>query len=875
MKLHWRKDPEFDQEIQAHLDLETQANLDRGMPPEEARAAALRKFGNTTRVKERAREADPLFWLTTIFRDLRHGLRSLARNPGFAAVAVLSLGLGIGANCAIFSFVDALLLRPLDVPRPGDVVLVNASSPQYRFGAFSYAEYSTYRDQNRTLTGLLAQEENAFAIQSENGAQARNVFGKLVSGNFFDVLGIRPRFGTTFRPEDDSPATKEIAVVISDECWQDEFHSDPRAVGARIKLNAQPAIIIGILPHGFRGPGFLSPEVYATLAVTPRLFAGNALLTDPKARDLGLLGRLKRGTSVRQAQTEFAGISQRVEKVFPKADRLRTATVLPELTGRLQQDPDNLQAVTVNLIVAAIVLLIACTNVANLLLGRAAARVKEMTIRQSVGAGRGRLIAQLITESAAVAALGAGAGLALAQVAIRFIASVRIAADIPGGFPARMDLRVVFYALAAAAAGVILFGLWPAFRATRVDLVSPTKDAAPSRSHLPLRSAVVTVQTALAAMLLICASLFLKSHFLARRADPGFRVDNMLTASFDPSLVGYSEERTRAFYDDLRTRAAAIPGVRLRVSDVTLGSHLPMGSTSQWTSVSQMGAAPVEPMFVMYDCVEPGYFTTMATPILEGRAFDNGDRTGAPGVAIVNRELAQRMWPGGAVVGKRIQFGVGKRAAVVEIVGIARDGKYQAANDLPAPYIYLPYPQQFRSGMTLFVHTAGDPLSVAPALRQELQSVGPDVPAYIHTMRETFDEHGLLPSRLHAQIVGAMGMIGLALAVTGLYAVAAFAVARRTREIGIRMALGATGTVVLKGVLADGVKLAAVGAVLGAGGALALTRYLREFLNQVSPQDPIAFLGVSILMLAVALAACWIPARRAARVDPAIILRYE
>jgi macrolide transport system ATP-binding/permease protein len=870
MKLHWRKDAELDEEIQAHLDLEIQANLDRGMTSEEARAAALRRFGNTTRVKERAREADPLFWLGTIFRDLRHGLRSLARNPGFAAVAVLSLGLGIGANCAIFSFVDGLLLRPLDVPRPGEVVVVNASSPQYRFGAFSYAEYSTYRDQNRTLAGLLAQEENAFAIQSENGAQARNVFGKLVSGNFFDVLGIRPSLGRTFQPGDDSPATKEIAVVISDECWQDKFHSDPRAVGARIKLNAQPATVIGVLPHGFRGPGFLSPEVYAALAVTPRLFAGNALLTDPKARDLRLLGRLKRGASIRQAQTEFAGISQRVEKVFPKADRLRTATVLPELTGRLQEDPDNVQSVTVNLIVAAIVLLIACTNVANLLLGRAAARVKEMTIRQSVGAGRGRLIAQLMTESAALALLGAGAGLALAQVAIRFISSVRIAADIPGGFPARMDLRVVFYALAASAVGVMVFGLWPAIRATRVDLVSPTKDAQPSRSRLPLRNAVVTVQTALAAMLLICASLFLKSFFLARRADPGFRVDNVLTASFDPPLVGYSEERTRVFYDDLRTRAAAIPGVR----EVTLGSHLPMGIASQWTSVSQMGTPSVEPMFVMYDCVSPGYFTAMATTIVEGRAFDNRDRAGAPGVAIVNRELARRWWPDGGALGRRIQFG-GRGATVVEIVGIARDGKYQAANDLPAPYIYLPYPQQFRSSMTLFVHTAGDPLSVAPVLRQELQSIGADVPAYIHTMRETFDEHGLLPSRLMAQIVGAMGMIGLALAVAGLYAVAAFAVARRTREIGIRMALGASGAAVLKGVLADGVKLAALGGVLGIAGALALTRYLREFLDQVSPRDPAAFLGVSILMLAVALAACWIPARRAARVDPAVILRYE
>ena len=873
MKLRWRTSSEMDEEIQAHIDCEVQANLDRGMKPEDARAAALRKFGNTTRAKEQAREADPLFWIESITRDLRYSLRNLSRSPGFTVVAVLSMALGIGANSAIFSMADGLLLRPLDVPRAGQIVGVSATAPQYRFGRFSYSEYTVYRDQSRTLAGLLAEENNSFAIQPEENAQARYVWGKLVSGNFFDVLGVQPKLGRSFQPEEDSPAAGEIAVVISDECWQDKFHSDPRAVGARIKLNDQPAVVVGIMPPGFRGTeGFTIPEVYAPLAATPHVSPSNTLLTDPKRRDLVLFGRLKPGLNVEAAQAEFSGLAERVEKPFPQADRQRTALVQSEIKGRLQADPDDVRLILLLLAIAAMVLLLACANVANLLLGRASARVKEMTIRQSVGAGRGRLISQLLTESAVVAGLGAGAGLLLALGAIRYFASIKVASDFPGGFAARLDLRVLAYTLAAAALAVILSGLWPAICATRVDLVSPTKERAPRRARLWGRHAVVTVQTALAAMLLISASLFVKSFLRARAANPGFRVDHVLTASFDPSLVGYSEQRARAFYQELLEQVRMLPGVR----NATLGSHIPMGPGSQWDRVTPIGIETTEPLSVMCDSVEAGYFASMATDVVKGRAFDARDRPGAPGAAIINQELARRFWPNADALGRQIQFGVGKRAAVLEVIGIARNGKYQATIDLPAPYIYVSFPQQFRSNMTLFVQTADDPLSLAPTLRREVQSLAPDVPVYgIHSMRETFDAHGLLASRIMAQMVGATGVIGLLLGVAGLYAVVAFAVARGTREIGIRMALGATSGSVRRKVLTSGLKLAIIGGALGVAAALALTRYLREFLDQVNPQDPAAFVGVSILLLVVTLAACWIPARRASRVDPAITLRYE
>ena len=370
-------------------------------------------------------------------------------------------------------------------------------------------------------------------------------------------------------------------------------------------------------------------------------------------------------------------------------------------------------------------------------------------------------------------------------------------------------------------------------------------------------------------MLLISASLFVKSFLRARAANPGFRVDHVLTASFDPSLVGYSEQRARAFYQELLEQVRMLPGVR----NATLGSHIPMGPGSQWDRVTPIGIETTEPLSVMCDSVEAGYFASMATDVVKGRAFDARDRPGAPGTAIINQELARRFWPNADALGRQIQFGVGKRAAVLEVIGIARNGKYQATIDLPAPYIYVSFPQQFRSNMTLFVQTADDPLSLAPTLRREVQSLAPDVPVYgIHSMRETFDAHGLLASRIMAQMVGATGLL---LGVAGLYAVVAFGVARGTREIGIRMALGATSGSVRRKVLTSGLKLAIIGGALGVAAALALTRYLREFLDQVNPQDPAAFVGVSILLLVVTLAACWIPARRASRVDPAITLRYE
>jgi putative ABC transport system permease protein len=526
--------------------------------------------------------------------------------------------------------------------------------------------------------------------------------------------------------------------------------------------------------------------------------------------------------------------------------------------------------------IAAIMLLAGCMNVANLLLGRASARVKEITIRQSVGASRGRLIAQLLTECLVLAALGAGAGLLLSKWAIGYFASMQISPDFPSNLPVRLDERVLAYSLIAASAAVIVSGLWPAIRATKVDLVSPTKGAAePGARSFRGRNVLIAIQTALATMLLVSASLFVKSFILVSHGNPGFRIENVLVVGFNPALAGFSDARAQAFYQEIQERVSKLPGVR----SAALASHIPMGTASQRNRVAPEAgnANRQDPLSVMFNRVEPGYFATMAVPILEGRPIDERDNAGAPGVAVVNEALARRFWANGSAVGQSIRFGDRPGAPLLQVVGIAGNGKYQSAPaDKFEPYLYIPDRQVKLVPMTLFAYTAGDPARMVAAVRAEVKAVASDMPVYdVHTMKEIFEAHGLLPARLMAQMVGAMGAIGLTLGVLGLYAVVAFAVIRRTREIGIRMALGATAASILRSVLASGVRVTLAGIAIGLAGALVLTRYFAEFLDRVDPRDPAAFFGVPIILLLVALAACWAPARRASKVDPAITLRYE
>jgi predicted permease len=871
--LQWRSRQELDDEVQAHLDLATQAAIERGFSTEEAHYAALREMGNTTLLKERAREADPLFRFENIAKDVRYALRNLRRNPGFSAAAVLSLALGIGVNSAIFSFADALLLHPPDAPHPGELVQVSASAPRYQFDQLSYREYTTYRDQSRTVAVLAAETFRGIAVQNRDEDQAQIEFCDLVSSNYFFVLHAEPIIGRTFFPEEDSRAAKDIVALLNFETWQASFHSDPQILGAQIKLNGQPVTVVGVLPRDFKGTGnFIQSDLYIPLAAIDRLFPSVKPLADDTNTYLGVFGRLKAGVSARSAQAEFAVLAEGVRKALPDYGQ-RTPVVLPMVASRLAADPDDARLVALLLGIAAVVLLAGCMNVANLLLGRASARVQEITIRRSVGASRGRLIAQLLTESLVLAVLGAGAGLLLSEWAIHYFASIPLSPDFPGNLPARLDGRVLAYSLIATLAAVVASGLWPAFRATKIDLISPTKGAAePGARSFRGRNVLIAMQTGLATMLLISASLFTKSLIFASRDTPGFRVDNVLTVSFNPTLAGFSDSRARAFYQEVEERVSKLPGVR----SAALASHTPMGSNSQRNVMSATDAAAPNPLSVMFNRVGPGYFATMAVPILEGRRIDEGDKAGGPGIAVANEAFARRFWPNGDALGHSIRFGDWPGAPIMQIVGIAGNGKYESAIDKFEPYLYVPERQLNLLPMTLFVYTAVDPERMVNAIRSEVKAVALDMPVYgVHTMKEIFEVHGLLGARMMAQMVGTMGAIGLTLGVLGVYAVMAFAVTRRTREIGIRMALGATAASMLRNVLATAAKVTLAGIAFGLAGAFIFVRYIAEFLDRVDPHDPLAFIGVSISLLAVAIAACWVPARRASKVDPAVTLRYE
>lgn len=866
--LRWRSGGELDEEIQAHLEFAAQAGIERGLTPEEARYAARREMGNVTRVQERARERDPLFLFENVAKDIRYALRSLRRNPGFTIAAVLSLALGISVNCTIFSFADALLLRPLDVRNPGEIVQVYASTPRDSMIPLTQREYAAYRDRTQTLAGMVAETSEFFAVQASGNEQTRIAFGQFVSGNYFSLFGVEPALGRGFLPEEDSAAVKDIPALLSYPAWQSRFQSDPRIVGRRIKVDGAEVTIAGVLPQRFLGTNyFMRAEVYLPLAARTRVLARNRYQnSDPLSLGVSVWGRLKSGVSAQSAQAEFAALAKQAREEFP-GDPDRTVTVLPDIKARLQQDPDDARLILVLLGIAGAVLLVACLNVANLLLGRASARLREIAIRQSVGAGRGRLIAQMLTESAVLAALAMGAGLLLAGLAIGYYATVQISPAFTSYIPVRLDGRVFLYAAAVSLCALVLSSLWPAIRASRVDLVAPVKRAVASFRG---RYVLVAAQTALATMLLVSAALFVKSFILTSRASPGFRVDNVLIARFDPSLGGLSDEQAQTFYRDVADRVRELPGVR----SAAWGSHLPMGPNSPFWPVAPQGAP--QPTGVMFDSVEPDYFATMAVPILAGRGFDENDRSGAPGVAIVNQALADRFWPKGDAIGQKVRFGQGRGARTLEVVGIAGNGKYQVTVDQYQPYIYLPNRQHPNPEMTLFVYTAGDPAAMAPALRAAVNTVSADVPVHeFHTMREIFEQHGLMPARLMAQLVGTMGAIGLALGALGLYAVIAFAVTRRTREIGVRMALGATAPSILRSVLTSGVRMTLAGVAAGILAAYFLTRYVAEFLDRVGPRDALAFAGVPLILLAAALAACWIPARRASRVDPAVTLRYE
>jgi predicted permease len=811
--------------------------------------------------------------MRTLWNDLRYGIRMLAANPGFTFVAILSLAIGIGANTSVFSLADAILLRPLPVQHHSSLVRVDSTSQAERYGRISYPDYIDFRDHAKSLSGLVGYKNVPIGFNPNPDAPAKIMLGLAVSTNFFDVLGVKPESGRGFRTDED----RETVVIISDSLWDSEFGRDPAVIGRTVKLSKVDFTIIGVAPRSFPGlDNFVHESMYVPLGVTPRFAPDEKELLGHRERlNLSVYGRLQPGRSATEAQAELQTIARNLERAYPDTNRGRSVLAMPELEARMRKFPDDALQTAIFLAISGLVLLIACANVASLLLSRARARSREIAIRLAIGASRGRLFRQLLTESLLLALAGGAAGLGLALVGIQFFSTIRLPTALPLWLVAHLDMRVLASCAIASILSGVVFGIAPALHMLRTDLSGTLKsgDAALSGKtrRFQVRNILVVGQVAVSMLLLLIAGLLVKDFANANAFTAGFRTDHVLLLTMDPSLVGYKETEGRAFYHQVEERVSALPGVR----SVALGAHVPLGATSSSKDVVVEGyemAKGQQSLSVLSNQVDEQYFNVMQIPLVSGRKFQSSDTPASIPVAIVNEAMAQAYWPKRSPIGGRIQMG----NQTLQVVGIAKNIKYRDLSEHPLPFLYLPFSQQYESLMTLHVETAVDPASLAGPVLAEIRRLDAATPVQdVQTMQHFFREGALFGNRLITQVVAAIGLFGLLLAITGLYGVIAYSVSRRTREIGIRMAIGADPGSVARLVLRQGMKLTGIGAAIGLVLSLATSQLLSSLLVGVSARDPEVYIVVPLTLAAISLLACYIPARRAARIDPLLALRQD
>ncbi|HEX5708964.1 MAG TPA: ABC transporter permease [Pyrinomonadaceae bacterium] len=891
-----RLERELAEELESHLQMHIEDNLRAGMTPEEARRDALIRLGGVEPTKERYRRQRGLPMLETFLQDLRYGARMLARKPGFTAVAVLTLALGIGANTAVFSLVNATLLRRLPVNDPEALVYVYSGQPNSLYSTASYPDYAELRDRSEVFAGLAARGGITASLGGDD--QTELAVGQIVSGNFFDVLGVRAALGRTITTADDQTPGAHPVAVISHGLWQRRFGGDASVVGREISVNGHSFTIVGVLPAEFRSleqgrtDDLYVPMMMQAVARPPRGgYSGEMnpdLLQVRGNRWLWLIGRLKPGVTKEQAAAALAPVTQQQAELYPDTNRGRVSTLTRVVDGDPQERGSLLSVAGLLASVVGIVLLIACANVANLLLVRASARRKEIAVRLALGAGRGRLIRQLLTESLLLSTLGGVAGLALGWWAVDLL---RAAPPPPGLLPVSLDFtldwRVLVFTLGLSVLTGLVFGLAPALQASRPDLIPTLKNdsSAHDQKHrrLNLRNALVVTQVALSLILLVGAGLFLRSLWRAQAIETGFDESRLLAAQLNINLLRYTRVQGREFYRQAVERVEGLPGVEsatvARIVPLSGGSSVRgliiegRGGADDFRSENAGGGgAGLDTLSV--SVVGPKYFQTVGVNLLKGRGFGETDKEESPPVVIVNETFAARHFGGEDVLGKRLSVN-GPNGPWREIVGVARDSKYVTLGEAPTPYAYLPLAQNHETGMTLLVRTKNEPADLAPAVRQAVESLDRNLPVTnVRPMTEMIG-NSLYAARMGAALVGVFGLLALVLAGVGLYGVMSYAVSQRSREIGIRMALGAQGRDVLRLVLGEGMMLAALGAVLGLAGAAAASRLLGSFLYGISTTDAAAFVVSALVLSLVALVANLIPARRATRVDPMVALRYE
>jgi len=892
-----RTEQELTEEIDAYLEMLIEQKVNEGLNPAEARRAALIELGGREQVKERVRDVSAGHQLESLWRDLRYGLQMLRRNPGFTAAAVLSLALGIGANTAIFSLMDAVLLKMLPAKNPEQLFFLERSGVRRdakEGSGLSYAFFEQLRARREAIAGVCAFNPGSRVNVVADG-QAEVAQGQLVSGGFFATLGVNALLGRMITEEDDKIPGAHPVAVISYNYWQRRFTRDPAIVGKSVAVNGHPFTIIGVTPSEFFGVTVgESPDLWAPAMMLAQLYPGDSLEQyNNYPRDF-MLARLKPEVTEQQARAVFNAVLQQTlaassgSQLSPEEQReLRRKSVAlnPASRGLSSLREQFSEPLRILMAVVGLILLIACANVANLLLARATARKKEIAVRLALGASRFRLIRQLLTESMLLALIGGALGLLFALWGCGFLLALVGSGRDPVFLKLTLDLRVLgFTAVASLLAGV-LFGLAPAWRATRVDLNPALKDGArgsDAGSRLGLGKTLVVVQVALSLLLLIGAGLFARSLGKLKSLDAGLNRENVLLVSTNPMMIGYQEGRQTAdLYQRMLERIRAIPGVRF----ASLSPQALLGAGGTNTSVVVQGRAerpednadsPGRTGIPWLCEVGPEYFETVGMTILRGRGLTAQDGENAPRVAVINETFARYYFGDENPIGRR--FGTDPdTSGQIEIVGVVKDAKYVSLREPALRTYYVPYFQysdRWRA-TTFQIRTAADPTGVIAAVRQAAREVDANLPLFnIKTLAKQVDE-SIAQERLIGAVSSFFGLLALLLAAVGLYGIMAYAVSQRTHEIGVRMALGAHRGAVLRMVLRQGMKLVLIGAGLGLAASLAVTRVIASQLYDVTPTDPMTFIGAPILLLIAALAACFAPARRATKVDPLVALRCE
>ncbi len=817
-----------------------------------------------------------------MLNDLRYACRMLGKNPSFTTVAVLTLALGIGANGAILSLLDNVLWRPLPVKDPDQLVAVFQSDPSMadwgipaentRYGNLSYPDYSDYRDQNAVFSGLAAYWSRG--INLSGGDHPERIPGALVSGNYFSVLGVKAAIGRLILAEDDQPGAQPVAV-LSHEIWRRQFDGDPTLVGKTVKLDGYRFTVVGIAPAGFKGTSLELPrDIWVPLLTYAHVTGKADQLSE--LTNLWVLGRLKPGISLPQAQAAMDTLARRLGETYSATNKGKVVTLVSATQAKVWPPSRASVSHWMGLLAAVVglVLLIACANVANLLLTRATRRQREMGIRLALGASRGRLIRQLLIESLLLALLGAAVGLLLAYWTTQFL-SFRLALAIPIKLEASLDARVCGFTILIATLAGLFSGLVPGLRSSKPDLV-PTLKGEVARtvglSQSGVRHLLVILQVALSLIVLVAAGLFVRSLQKELSVDLGFQAGNVLLLSMDLEHQEYSESRGKRFCTELVQRLQSVPGVR----SVSLSALVPFTDMLMRMLVTAEGNVPQpeEGSSVDTNSVGLKYFQIMGIPVLQGRDFNEYDREGAPAVVIVNQTMAKRFWPGQNPIGQRLSLS-GRAGPYHEVIGVVKDAKYYDLHEQTLPYLYVPLLQGYRPIVTLYVATVDNPKDMLLSVRREIMTLDPALPVFATKTLSEGAGAWVSRGRTVALLLSLFGIVALLLAAVGIYGVLAYSISQRTHEIGIRMALGAQASSVLSLVIAEGIKLVLVGVAIGLVSAIALTRLIASFLFGLSATDTVTFVSVSLLLIGVASLACYLPARRATKVDPMVALGYE